>query len=176
MEEEVLPPQNWMRDSAIPETTSQLVSENNAIDAIHWYTKNLPWQSPWTGPNTQPALEVVANPLAKFFHRCLEISYCPKHFRESITSAIREERKPDYHSVGAYRSIALLNTIGKLLERIVVDRLADMLEIQRMLLEFQIGARRKRSAVSALQLLTDQIQTIWGLGKRKVVALLCLDM
>ena len=41
-----------------------------------------------------------------------------------------------------------------------VYRLADMLEIQRMLPEFQVEARPKKSAVSVLQLLTNQIQTI----------------
>ena len=57
---------------------------------------------------------VAAKPLAKSVHRCLEISYCPKHFWDSITlaSTIRKERSPDYHWVGAYRPIALLNTIS----------------------------------------------------------------
>ena len=110
--------------------------------------------------------EVVAKPLAKSVHRCLEISYCLKHFWDSITlaSTIRKERSPDYHSVGAYRSIALLNTIGKLLERIVADRLADMLEI---LPEFQMGARRKRSAVSALQVATLDGSNIDNRGREK---------
>jgi hypothetical protein len=110
--------------------------------------------------------EVVANPLAKFFHRCLEISYCPKHFRESITSAIRKERKPDYHSVGAYRSIALLNTIGKLLERIVADRLADMLEIQRMLPEFQI-CRNETKKIGCLGVATPDGSNTDNMGTGK---------
>ena len=39
-----------------------------------------------------------------------------------------------------------------------------------------MGARRKRSAITALQLLTEQVHTIWGAGQNQVATVLSMDM
>lgn len=40
----------------------------------------------------------------------------------------------------------------------------------------QMGARRQRSTVSALELLTDQIHTVWDSGPEYVATVLSLDV
>ena len=67
--------------------------------------------------------DVVSEHLAKLFSKCLEAGVCPAHFKKSITVVLRKERKENYQVVSAYRPIALLNTIGKLLEAISAKRL-----------------------------------------------------
>jgi hypothetical protein len=67
----------------------------------------------------------VSEHLAKLFSKCLEAGVCPAHFRKSITVVLRKERKENYQVVSAYRPIALLNTIGKLLEAILARRLSE---------------------------------------------------
>jgi hypothetical protein len=41
------------------------------------------------------------------------------------TYILRKEGKADYSLPGSYRPIALENTLSKILERVVVDRIAD---------------------------------------------------
>jgi hypothetical protein len=51
--------------------------------------------------------------LHRLFNACLQIGYCPAHFRESITVVLRKPGKDDYTQPKSYRPIALLNTLGK---------------------------------------------------------------
>lgn len=79
--------------------------------------------------------------------------------------------------VEAYRPIALLNTMGKLLELIMSRKLSQLAETHHILPETQMGARKGRSTESALQLLTEQVHTIWNLpGKQQVATMLAMDM
>ncbi len=59
----------------------------------------------------------------------------------------------------AWRPIALLNTVGKLIEAAAAKRLRDAAEAHALLPDFQMGARLGRSTETALELLTEQIHT-----------------
>jgi hypothetical protein len=65
-----------------------------------------------------------------------------------------------YDTPGAWRPIALLNTIGKLIEAIIVKRIQGVAERHRLFPSTQMGARRARSMETALELLTEQIHTV----------------
>ena len=77
--------------------------------------------------------EQLALVLAKLFSSCIAIGYHPKPFKDSITVVLRKPQKPSYTTAKAYRPIALLDTIGKLLERIVAGRLSRIAEETSML-------------------------------------------
>ncbi|KAI0995563.1 hypothetical protein K3495_g12617 [Podosphaera aphanis] len=66
--------------------------------------------------------------------------------------------------------------MGKLLEKLVANRISKAAEEFNLLPEEQMGARPKRCTNSAVELLTEQIHTIWGKDKRKVASLLSLDI
>ncbi|RYP01304.1 hypothetical protein DL766_004706 [Monosporascus sp. MC13-8B] len=53
--------------------------------------------------------------LCKLHDACLQLGYCPAHFKESITVVLRNQGKGDYSQPKAYRPIALLNTLGKVM-------------------------------------------------------------
>jgi hypothetical protein len=72
--------------------------------------------------------------------------------------------------------VALLESLGKALERIIADRLTSLAEKHHLLLEFQMGGRTKRDTITALDLLTEQIHTIWNCGNQWVASMLCLDV
>ena len=84
--------------------------------------------------------------------------------------------KTDYTTPKAYRPIALLNTIGKALESIIAEKIAFLTEAFKLLPESQMGARKGRSTDTALELLTEQVQTIWGQGNNKIATLLSTDV
>ena len=103
---------------------------------------------------------MISPTLTNIFTAYLKLEYYPNQFKPSITAILKKPQKPDYSIPGAYRPIALLSTVGKLLERIVAERLANAAETHHLLPDTQMGVRRKRLTLTALNLLTEQIYTI----------------
>ncbi len=101
----------------------------------------------------------IAEELAQAATDLLSTGNIPQSYKESITAVIRKERKGDYTLLSSYRLVALENTLAKVVERIVATRLTDTAEEHNLLLWNQMGGRRKRSTLSALNLLTSCIQT-----------------
>jgi hypothetical protein len=64
--------------------------------------------------------------LAKLFSSYITIRYHLKPFKDSITVVLQKPQKPSYTTAKAYRLITLLNTIRKLLKRIVAGRLSKI--------------------------------------------------
>ena len=65
--------------------------------------------------------------------------------------------------------------IGKLIEALTANRLRDAAEEHGLLLDTQMGARRGQSTETALELLIEQVRTIWT-SKKHVASLLSLDI
>lgn len=135
-----------------------------------------------------PGPDGISNRLLKFcrktlsetrteiFNACILLGYHPKGFKESITVILRKPQKARYDIPKAYRPIALLNTMGKVLEKLIADRISKAAEKFHLLPDEQMGARPNRSSISAVELITEQIHTIWGHDKKKVATLLSLDI
>ena len=81
-------------------------------------------------------------------------------FKEADTIVLKKLGKADYTVPKAYRPIALLNTLGKVLEAVLARRLSDIAESNHLLPKEQMGARRNRSTETALELLTKQVHTV----------------
>ena len=77
---------------------------------------------------------------------------------------LRKPGKSDYTDPAAYRPIALLNTLGKVLESIVATRLKDLAERNNLLPESQYGARPNRSTETALFQITEKIRAVQQYG------------
>ncbi|POS82408.1 hypothetical protein EPUL_004122 [Erysiphe pulchra] len=83
----------------------------------------------------------------------------PSSLKESTTVALRKVRRLDYSISSSYRPIALENSLAKLVEKIVANRIMRAAEEHNMLPWAQMGARKNRSTISALELLTSTVQT-----------------
>lgn len=152
------------------------VSEEDIITALRTIS---PDKAP--GPDKIPnrllkQCKSLYAPLAQLFTACLEIGYHPPCFKESTTIVLRKPQKPAYNVPKSYRPIALLNTMGKLLEKIVANRLSAALEEKGLLPEGQMGGRPRRSTLTAMELLVEKVRTVWNSDKRQVASLLCLDI
>jgi hypothetical protein len=66
--------------------------------------------------------------------------------------------KPDYSQVQSYRVIALLDVMGKLVERTAAHLLNDHLERGGHLHEGQYGCRKRRVAVDAVAVLMNRTE------------------
>ena len=106
--------------------------------------------------------EKLAEVLTPLYQACLDKGYHPLAFKEANTMALKKPGKEDYTIPKAYRPIALLNTLGKTLESIVAKKITYLAEKHRLLPDTHMGARRGKSTESALELLTEQIHTVWG--------------
>src|SRR5204863_9347152 len=75
----------------------------------------------------------------------------------------------------AWRPIALLNTVGKIIEAATAEQIRRMAEEHNMLPAHQMGARQGRSTETALDLLVNQVHEIWR-DRDHVASLLSLDI
>ena len=78
----------------------------------------------------------------KLFNKYLETGYYPQYFRASITVALRKLDKEDYTSPKTWRPIALLNTIGKVIEGVIATRISYLAEENKLLPNIYIEGRK----------------------------------
>jgi hypothetical protein len=72
----------------------------------------------------------------------------------AIILVLRKPNKNDYTIPKAYKSIALLNTIRKLLKLIIIRRFINFAENHNLLSNTQMSAKAERFIETALQLIT----------------------
>ncbi len=75
-----------------------------------------------------------------------------------------------------YRLIALLDIMSKALKSIMIKRLSDIVKTHRMLSNAQMRARHKQFVISTLNLLVDQVHTVWNCEIKYVIFMLSLDI
>jgi len=71
---------------------------------------------------------LIAPWLADVARACFAIGYYLRLGRSITTVVLRKEGKADYLIPGSYRPIALESTLSKILEKVIADHIADMVE------------------------------------------------
>ena len=153
------------------------VSEED-ITKVVWRLKpdKAPGNDEITNRVVKLAIRVIGKQVARLFTACLRLGYHPRAFRTAVTVVLRKPGKPDYSDPAAYRPIALLNTLGKVLESIVAGRISTLAERYSLLPDEQYGARPGRSTEDALLNLQETIQAEWTRAPRAVISILALDV
>ncbi|KAF8660768.1 hypothetical protein AX14_007331 [Amanita brunnescens Koide BX004] len=102
------------------------ISQKEIWDALR-PTKNSSAPGPdhvtWRHVKLALAFPDVDAALATLFNKICFTGSWPTHFKDSISVIIPKPGKPDYSIPKAYRPIALLNTLGKLLTKVLANRL-----------------------------------------------------
>lgn len=117
-----------------------------------------------------------AKELARSMTEMAKSCEIPPELKESITIALKKLGKADYSVAGAYRPIALENTMAKVFEKILANRVTKAAEDRNLLSWNQMGARRNRSTISAVQLLQGSIESAWHADKKCIISVLGLDI
>jgi Reverse transcriptase (RNA-dependent DNA polymerase) len=114
--------------------------------------------------------------LAILATRCLQLGWFPERFKSAITVVLQKPNKPAkaYQTVGGYRPIALLPTLGKVIESIVASRISQTAEEQGLLPDGQMGNRANRSTELAIRLVVAQVYEAWR--QKAAASLLQLDI
>ncbi|KAJ2923473.1 hypothetical protein H1R20_g13621, partial [Candolleomyces eurysporus] len=93
---------------------------------------------------------------------CMESGHWPRHFKESTSVIIPKPNKPSYSAPKAFRPIVLLNTLGKLIEKMISNRFQhDMIKYD-LVDPNQMGGVRQRSTEDAGLFLTHLVRSGWA--------------
>ncbi|QRV80507.1 RNA-directed DNA polymerase from mobile element jockey [Ceratobasidium sp. AG-Ba] len=137
-----------------------------------------PYKAP--GPDGIPnciftnCADILVPLLVPLYRATFTLKHYPQAWRESVTVIIRKPGKPDYSNPKAYRPIALLNVISKLLSACVAEELNRIAERWNLLPEHHFGGRQGRTTSDSMHTLSSFIKNAWRNGD--VVAGLFLDV
>ena len=73
-----------------------------------------------------------------------------------------------------HRVISLLNCLGKVVEKLVAEQLAQFCEANEKLYKSQMGVRKNRSAIDATVILVQKVQDIWN--NQQITGTLLMDV
>jgi len=79
---------------------------------------------------------------------------------------------PDYGVAKSYRVIMLLNCLGKVVEKVAANAIAEECERRRLLHDRQFGCRKRRSAIDAVGRLMKKVEEAWRRGNTAAVLLM----
>jgi hypothetical protein len=110
-------------------------------------------------------LKCLGSPLVCYlqplFQACIDFSYHPTAFCHCNMVPLRKPGKGDYSAPGAWQPIALLNTLGKVLESVIARQISTMSEEHSLLPAQHMGFCPSRSIDTALDYLVQQIHATW---------------
>jgi hypothetical protein len=138
------------------------------------------WKAPGLDDLPMGFLRACGKPLAKIIAAitaaCLALEYFPRRFRcaEVVVLAKAGKTGKIVHTPGAYRPVALLCAIGKVMEKTMSERIAAAAERYNLLPEGQMGNRPGRSTELAIHMVTEAVYTAWKHGA--TMSLLQLDI
>jgi len=95
---------------------------------------------------------------------CINLSYWPMHFKRSSSIIIPKPNKSLYDFPKSFRSIVLLNTIGKLIEKVISNRIEVHTISSNFLHPNQLGGIWQCSTMDAGVYLTYIIHASWIKG------------
>lgn len=130
-------------------------------------------------PNSALKLAIMEYPIAfvDVFNQCLQEGYFPDQWKKQTLVLIPKPNKPSGEP-SSYRPICLLDTIGKVLEKLIYNRLLPIVETREGLSDRQFGFRKARSTIDAIKMVMEIAQNaIAGKGaSKKYCAVITLDV
>jgi hypothetical protein len=148
-------------------------------EQIRAQLKNIkPYKAP--GPDGIPNIvlsnctDEIVDRLFYIYKAMLERGLLYKPWKASTPVILRKPGKPHYNVPKAYRPIALLNTMWKVITAIIANHISFITEEHQLLPTNHFGGRPGRTTADALHLLMYKIKEGWWSGK--IAAVLFLDI
>ncbi|CAA7264637.1 unnamed protein product [Cyclocybe aegerita] len=95
---------------------------------------------------------------------CLRVGHWPHIFKESLLVIVLKPNKPSYSVLKAFRLIVLLITFGKLIEKMIANRIQFDAVKHDIFHPNQLGGIRQRSTEDAGLILTHLVRAGWVKG------------
>ena len=107
----------------------------------------------------QKAYPTIEDLLYKIYKILFILGYQLKIWREAWVVILPKANKEDYSLLKSYRPVSLLNYLGKTLEKIFAIRLGYLANTTSLLQDLQLKGRKQRSAINAVLLFLNNIQS-----------------
>ncbi len=115
--------------------------------------------------------------LMSLFNACVIHEYHSKQFKKAQMIVLCKSKKSNYTDSRTYwLIIALLDIMSKALKSIMTKELSNIIETHHMLSDAQMRTRCKQFMILTLNLLVDQIHTVWDCKIKYVVFMLSLNV
>jgi hypothetical protein len=112
--------------------------------------------------------------LTNIYNKCLDFQYFPKYWKKSIIKIIPKPDKQDYRRTDSYRPISLIPVLGKILEKLIINRINDFLHKNSKLNSKQFGFVPQKSTEEALHSVINFIEK--GFEKKGFTLIISLDI
>lgn len=112
--------------------------------------------------------------LTRVFNSCLQTSYFPLKWKEGKIIAIPKPGKPKDIPTN-YRPISLLSTIGKVFEKLVLDRLKSHEFVNQIFIANQCGFRNNHSTIQQVLRITEKASMGFNINKSTGMVLLDIE-
>ena len=112
------------------------------------------------------SIHLLAEPLKLLFNLSLETGFVPSQI--TIAKVIPLHKEGEKSSFNNYRPIAVISTIGKLLEKVIHQQLSDFLNSQDILTSSQFGFRAHHGVEHPLLLFANRVQNSLNNGKHNI--------
>jgi len=96
---------------------------------------------------------------------CINLGHWPNYFKILTTIIIPKPNKSLYDHPKAFHPIVLLNTLGKLIEKVIAERLQFMVARNDFIYPSQLGSLKFKSTLDTGIALTHIIRSGWAKGK-----------
>jgi len=96
---------------------------------------------------------------------CFNLGYWPNYFKYSSTIIIPKPNKTSYDQAKSFRPIVLLNTLGKLIEKVIAKGLQFTVVNNNFIHPSQLGGLKFKSTTDAGVALTHIVHSGWAKGK-----------
>jgi hypothetical protein len=135
-------------------------------DHLTWYwLKHVIIQGPYRYSEDDHGTAHAASKLRHLYNGCVQYEYCPDFMKESTTMVHPKPQKKDYDTAKSYRPIILLNTFGKLMEKIISDRMQYEGQKYGILHPCQYGGTMQHSTQDAGIQVVHNIREAWAKGR-----------
>ena len=99
--------------------------------------------------------------IIKIANTCIDLKYWPNHFKRSSTVIIPKPNKSSYDSPKSFRPIVLLNTLGKLIKKVIGERIQFHVIANDFIHPSQLGGLKFKSTIDVGVVLTYIIWSGW---------------
>ena len=96
---------------------------------------------------------------------CINLGHWSEHFKVSTTVVIPKPNKQSYDNPKAFRPIVLLNTLSKLIKKVIAERLQFTVAANDFIHPCQLGGLKFKSTADAGIALTHIVRSGWVKGK-----------
>jgi len=101
------------------------------------------------------------NNITNITDACIILEYWPNHFKRLTMVVISKPNKQTYDYPKSFHPIVLLNTLGKLIEKIITERLQFHVTVNDFIHQSQLGGLKFKSTTNVGIALTHIIHSGW---------------